>query len=538
MKKIKLLALLFVLPLTLSLTACNGRIDENTTTPEPISDKYRNYYEIFPYSFADSNNDGIGDLQGIIDKFDYIKDLGYTGIWLTPIHPSETYHKYDVDDYYNIDPAFGTIEDYDKLVELCHQNNMAIILDLVLNHSSDSNEWFTKSLYDHARNLTNDKYYNYYNIETYTGTLKSGWATASLLGYPNLAYECQFWTGMPDLNLQYVLDENDGYLAKEIEDIMKFWLIDRDIDGFRLDAVTSYFTANSTKNQQFLTWLNAKAKAIKPSAYIVGEGAWGNVGENEIYYTSGIDSFFNFEDSQSSGYIAQAIARYDATLLEYAINKNLSIVSNGGIPAPFIANHDTGRLIGAVAGNGYPEKIKIANGFLQMMNGATFSYYGDEAGMTVQFASGATKYNDEDKRQPMPWADEYRCKPVIGSVNATDEAKYPYGTIESQLANSNSIINYVKKANLVRNQNIEIARGIPSLVYSNERDYFAVTKKTYNDSSVYIAMNLSSNKSFAYDYSEIGTQVVGQLVVDNNNYIKKVNDTEIEIPPYGIAIIR
>ena len=124
------------------------------------TDKYRNYYEIFVNSFCDSNGDETGDLQGIISQLDYLNDgdpnsgddLGVDAIWLTPIMPSKSYHKYDVEDYYNIDPDFGTLDDFDKLIEECHKRDINVILDLVLNHASSKNPLFTKAVEEVADN--------------------------------------------------------------------------------------------------------------------------------------------------------------------------------------------------------------------------------------------------------------------------------------------------------------------------------------------------------------------------------------------------
>lgn len=532
MKKRFLLNLL-LLPLCLLATGCSSdKIDEKEIPSNILDDNFRNIYEIFPYSFADSDGDGIGDLKGIIDKFDYIKDLNYSGLWLTPVHQSESYHKYDVDDYMSIDRSFGTLSDYDSLVKKCHENNMTILLDLVINHSSDTNKWFTNCLYAHQRNLVDNQYFNYYNVRKLNSgeTVPSGYTQVG-----NLIYEAQFYSGMPDLNLQNVLDFPNGYLAEDIKSILKFWLIDHNIDGFRLDAVTSYFTGLTDKNVEFLTWLNTEVKKLKPKAYIVGEGSWGNPNENKAYYSSGVDGFFMFEDSQSSGYIAQALIQQDATYLPYAIKKNLEIATNG-IPAPFIANHDTGRLLGAVYGRTDINNAKLANGILAMMNGCTFSYYGDEVGMAV--ASTSTKAKDEDKRQPLPWGDSYTCKPVNGSSTAKDSEKYPYGTIAEQSKNTESLLNYVKKANKIRLQNPEIARGTVETVYENERETFCVIRKTYNSESVYIALNCDKTSEVSYDFTSIGENVVGQLC--SKSYIKQAdkNIKKIVIPSYGIAIIR
>ncbi len=110
-----------------------------------IDDNYRNYYEIFVLSFYDSDGDGVGDLNGVTEKLDYIKDMGFNGIWLMPIMPSPTYHKYDVIDYCAIDKQYGTIDDFKKLVEECHKRDIRLVIDFVINHSSTKNEWFIQA---------------------------------------------------------------------------------------------------------------------------------------------------------------------------------------------------------------------------------------------------------------------------------------------------------------------------------------------------------------------------------------------------------
>lgn len=534
MLKLRNFLTLLAIPFMLIGSSCGNSdaIDEKEIEITYVDDNYRSIYEIFPYSFSDSNADGIGDINGIIDKFDYIKDLNYSGIWLTPVHQSDSYHKYDVDDYKSIDKNFGTLADYDNLVKKCHENNMTILLDLVLNHSSDNNEWFTKCIYDHERNKVDDQYYNYYNVVK----VDSSGCPSGYTQIGNVAYESRFYSGMPDLNLGEVLKNPDGYLANDLKDIIKFWLVDHDIDGFRLDAVTSYFTGDIDKNIQFLTWLNKIVKSYKPSAYVVGEGAWGNINENQRYYTSGIDSFFMFEDALADGFIAQVLNQQDATYLPYAIDKNI-LEAGTGIPAPFMANHDTGRLLGSIKGKSNVENTKFATGILAMMSGTTYSYYGDEAGMAVY--TGGSKVKDEDKRQPMPWGDEYQCDPVIGSSVDETFDKYPYGTVEVQLKDSSSLVNYTKKANLLRLQFPEISRGVTKKVYASDDDCLCAIKKTYKDKSIYIVVNASRTKEKTYDFTEIGgEEVVGQLVT--SSYIKQSdkNVKKITIPPFGIAIIQ
>ena len=314
-KIIKTVAVALVVAL---LIACFTSCGEKAITNLPkTTDNYRSYYQIFPYSFADSDGDGIGDINGIIAKLDYIADMNFEGIWLTPVHQSPSYHKYDVVDYKTIDKKIGTLEEYDRLVEECHKRGMTVLLALVFSHTSDKHEWFESCYAAHVRNRPQDQYYNYYNFERKSSSKPSGWED-----YDNSwMYECQFWSGMPDLNLQSVLDEPDGYLANDLKEIMRFWLEDHNVDGFRLDAVTSYFTGNNTKNKEFLTWLNNTAKSIKKDCYIVGEGAWGNVAENRTYQESGVDSFFAFQHGYSGNGTLSYSVRLETAFYPSTIDK-------------------------------------------------------------------------------------------------------------------------------------------------------------------------------------------------------------------------
>ena len=233
MKKI-LSLLLAAIMLACSLSACagNGSEDQNTETTEaptkseellpvgepdyvkdiealPVNvsdDKYRNYYHIWVCSFEDSNEDETGDLQGIINKLDYINDgdpttdtdLGMDGIWLSPIMPSDSYHKYDVDDYMDIDPEFGDLETFDKLIEECNKRGIAVILDLVLNHCGPGHEFWQKAVQE-AKAGNFSGYADYYKIVkgNHPG---EGWRT--LGSGTNLWYEGQFSHEMPEWNLE------------------------------------------------------------------------------------------------------------------------------------------------------------------------------------------------------------------------------------------------------------------------------------------------------------------------------------------------
>ena len=198
----------------------------NTAELNMIDDKYRNFYEVFVYSFCDSDGDGIGDIQGLISKLDYINDgdpttdtdLGFTGIWLMPIMPSTTYHKYDVINYKDIDKQYGTLEDFEQLIDECNKRGINVIIDLVLNHSSSQHPWFKeatnylKTLGDGEPSVEDCKYFDYYHFQK-----ESGKGFHKISG-TDWYYEGSFWEGMPDLNWE------NGIIKKEFEDIAEFWI--------------------------------------------------------------------------------------------------------------------------------------------------------------------------------------------------------------------------------------------------------------------------------------------------------------------------
>ncbi len=261
---------------------------------EVDSDNY-NWYEVFVYSYQDSNGDGIGDLPGLMSRLDYIHDMGYDGLWLMPIMPSPSYHKYDVMDYMAVDPQYGTLEDFKALVAACHERGIRIIIDLPVNHTSTQHPWFLAACDAVCAGDMEDPFVSYYNFS------QGGAAKTIPVSGTEWYYEEQFAGGnMPDLNL-----DNPAVL-EEIRSIIGFWLTECDVDGFRLDAVTSYFTANTEKNIVLLNEIKAMAEATKPGSYLVGE-VWTGLDTIAEYYKSDLDSFFLFPMSQAEGYIVRSL---------------------------------------------------------------------------------------------------------------------------------------------------------------------------------------------------------------------------------------
>ena len=204
MKKIISIALVLCIALSAVLCGCSKKEENaNTITVEP--DKYRSFYQIWIGSFCDSNGDETGDFEGIISKLDYLNDgnpdggsdLGIDGIWLSPMMPSYSYHKYNVRDYFNIDPEFGSLEIFDKFIAECDKRGIAVIIDLVINHSASDHPYFIKAC-EELREGKEDGYAQYYNFKEGADAIHNRTVTGT-----SYYYEGQFSSEMPDWNLSY-----------------------------------------------------------------------------------------------------------------------------------------------------------------------------------------------------------------------------------------------------------------------------------------------------------------------------------------------
>lgn len=443
------------------------------------------YYEIFVGSFYDSDEDGMGDLEGVRQKLDYIQyDLGATGIWLMPISPSPTYHKYDVTDYKGVDPAYGSMEDFDNLVNEMNERNMDLILDFVLNHSSSQHPWFIKAKkaqLDGTCEITPEcDFYNF--SDTYKGRYHKINDT--------LYYEGGFWDQMPDLNLY------NETVKQEILDSAKFWL-DKGVKGFRLDATTHFFDDSHQDNIEFLAWFNDEVKSYKQDAYIVGE-AWTGEGIVKDMYTSNTDSFFNFGVAQNTGTIVKAIRSQKGKPLAESIsqyNQAIKEKNPNAIDAPFISNHDNNRSAGYLA---KLEDQKLAASIYLLMPGNPFIYYGEEIAMK---GSG----RDENKRLPMNWSATDSKGMTSGPKDAEYTIKQSFDVAES-LKDKDSLLNHYKEVIKVRNRFPEISRGI---MKSLDLGHDALYAADYGN--VIVIHNLSEDEvSFEFDVKSV-VSVLGKF---------------------------
>ncbi len=507
-KKLTAFICTFVAALTfvfaaIGFTACKKSeplklLDENI-----IDDGYDNYYEIFVYSYCDSDGDGYGDLNGVTQKLDYIRDMGYTGIWLMPIMPSASYHGYDVTDYYNVNSKYGTLEDYSNLIAKAHEKGVKVIIDLVVNHTSSQHPWFTSAVRYQNKQSYDATYADWYNFsnEQQDHYYKNG----------NVWYEGQFDYGMPDLNL-----ENEK-VKNEIDKIIKFW-IEKGTDGFRLDGCM-YYCDGRQASVDFCKFIKETAVKYNPKAYIVGE-AWSGKSDIEQFYQSGADSFFYFP-AAGKGDIASAVNKNSALEAFRAMN-GCQNAAGDYIPAPFLSNHDNGvaRIMGRMARD--EEKAKFAYGLLSTFTGNTFTYYGDEIGMIAKNPT-----SDPDLRVGMLWDNKQTGMTRLPQGAAS---QYIYDGVAEQLKDNGSILNYYKLCNNARNAFPALMRGKAVRTVLDDSEVLYITK-TYKDETITVVVNLGTG-------SKTVTEVEGTLAqsICVTGKIKQ-SGTTLSMPRYSIAIL-
>lgn len=350
-------------------------------------------YQIYPRSFCDSNQDGIGDLNGITSKLDYLAELGIDAIWLSPIYPSpDVDFGYDVSDYCAIDPKFGTMADFDCLLAEAHKRNIHLIMDLVLNHTSDQHAWFKES-----RSSRDNPYRDWYlwrdpspkggcpnNWQSCFGG--SGWEYDSKTGQ---CYFHMFYKEQPDLNWR------NPAVRQALLDVFRFWL-DKGVDGFRLDVFNAYFKDSSFKDnppawglrgfnrqnhvydtdQPEMYPLLAEIREIVddyPEKYIVGETFMSTpekaaqyVGKNRLH------AAFNFKFQE---------CKWNAGCFFNVMQRWQQVLGEENWPNYVLNNHDVRRSATRYGRGEDDERLKVAATMLLTLQGTPFLYYGEEIGM-------------------------------------------------------------------------------------------------------------------------------------------------------------
>lgn len=369
---------------------------ERTPETEPSQGWWNNvvFYEIFVRSFKDSDGDGIGDFRGIIEKLDYLNDgdpetntdLGISGIWLMPIFPSPSYHGYDVTDYQAVNPDYGTLQDFQDLVEACHERGIRVIIDFVVNHTSSEHPWFL-SAKDKA-----SEYRNWYVWSDVMPSQKGPWGQNAWYQSNGSFYYAPFWSGMPDLNYK------EPKVTEAMYDATKFWL-DMGVDGFRVDAarylVEDGVTLQDSKGsiEWFQKWREYYL-GINPQTYTVGE-VWTDTQIIAKYGqpTRGMQEYFMFDLAADilGGLYSPDPSRIMASYLE-----SLKYFPDQQF-ATFLTNHDQQRVASFFSSK--LDRQKLAAFIYLTGPGTPYIYYGEEIGMTGNKP-------DERIRTPMQWSSE------------------------------------------------------------------------------------------------------------------------------------
>lgn len=481
-------------------------------------------YEIFVQSFADSNGDGIGDIKGMTSKLDYLQDLGVEAVWLMPMNPSSSYHKYDVADYYDIHPDYGTLEDFKVFVKEAHKRNIKVVIDMVLNHCGRTNKWFQEALKD-----PNSKYWDYFvwthkdDPQTKTeGKIIAGdssnrrrWVKVDGSDYLYYAY---FGGNMPDLNF------DNPKLRQEVFTIGKFWLAEVGIDGFRLDAARHVFPdERATDNHKWWEYFLQEMKTVNKDVYIVGE-VWAPA-EVVGPYLKGIPALFNFD---MGGAIIKAVNEENGSQL---VEKHKKIVDFYGsinpdyVDATFLTNHDQNRVMSSVNGNIDKEKMAVA--LLLTLPGSPYLYYGEEIGMTG-------KKPDQFIREPFIWDKKGNDKSRatwIQPRNSTDSTIVP---ASSQIIDKNSLFNYYKAFIHLRNKSYALTYGkLTSVEMSNSPSVCAFVRSDENE-SLLVVHNLSKENQTVSLPSEL--QDYKAVYFANKN--AKLNNRQVQIPGYSTVILK
>lgn len=428
------------------------QVTDVTFFGENVRDDNRVFYEIFVGSFSDSDGDGTGDIRGIIERMDYLNDgdpasgksLGIEGLWLTPVFVSPSYHKYDVTDYYTVDPSFGTNEDLEELIRICHERDVKVILDLPVNHTGTDHRWFRNFVNAHRTQNPASIWYDFYVWRLSGDTLPAGRRFARKAG-TDLLYEANFADNMPELNF------DSPFVRDQLVDVAGYWL-GKGIDGFRFDAAKYLYYGENEKNADFWKWYLAELEKINPEIWTVAE-VWD--GESTVdRYVSAVNCF-NFSAAGAEGIIAETAKGGDAnrfTSYIQARQEHLTDLSPDARECLFLSNHDTDRCAGY---------LTVASGFMNMAAnlyilspGSPFIYYGEEIGLRGSRGGANT---DANRRLAMLWGDGDTVEDPAGvTYKSSNQTPYAVSNLQGEAW---GILTYYKRLLMIRRANPEIARG-------------------------------------------------------------------------------
>lgn len=537
-------------------------------------------YQIYPRSFCDTNGDGFGDLKGVTSKLDYLKDLGVDYIWLTPFFISpQRDNGYDIADYRNVDPRFGTMEDFDELSAQAKARGIGIMLDMVFNHTSTEHEWFKKAM---AGDKTFQDYYIFVD--------KDG-------DKPPTNWESKFggnaWEYVPDLQKWYLhlfdvtqadLNWENPAVRQELKDIILFWK-NKGVSGFRFDVINLIskpeelcddfegdgrrFYTDGPKVHEYLKELVRDTDIS--DMVTVGEMSsttidncirYSNPAEKEL---SMVFSFHHLKVDYKNGNKWELMPYDKAALKKLLKDWQEKMSAGGGFNAVFWTNHDQPRTISRFGDEGkyWKESGKLFAGIIHMMRGCPYIYQGEEIGMLNTHFTDISQYRDVESlnyykilmeqgkteaealeiinarsrdncRTPMQWNSEANA----GFTTGTPWIQVPeYGahiTVESQVGDDSSILAFYKKLIRLRKEYKVIAEGdiafvedLPDEVIGYKRSLDGAVLQVFGNLSgmpVSIPAEIDQAKVLLSNYDEAGSSVGSQLTLRPYEFVAFLNE--------------
>ncbi len=432
------------------------------------------FYEIFVRSFQDSDGDGVGDINGLIDRLDYLNDgdpetdddLGITGIWLMPVMESPSYHGYDVVDYYRVDQEYGSEADFKRLIQEAHDRGIRVIIDLVLNHTGVDHPWFQ------AARQGDPDFRDYYLWALEKPGYRGPWEQEVWHKTDGGYYYGVFWSGMPDLNL------GNPQVTDELYAIARYWLEEMEVDGFRLDAIKHLVEDGPVQENTAAThaWLQAfhtYYKGLDPAAFTIGE-AWTNTPQVVDYTGDEVDIAFEFD-------LAQAFLAAARGPLATPLINQMQVVMESFPPGQygvFLANHDQNRVMSSLRGD--EAAARLAATLLLTSPGVPFLYYGEEIGMT-----GIKP--DEDLRRPMQWTSEGRGVGfTTGAPWRSPAPDYGERSVAAAAADPESLFNHYRDLLHLRNRYRALRTGAWRLVDAGTERLYAVLR--YDEEAAFLVL--------------------------------------------------
>ncbi|ALC91440.1 oligo-1,6-glucosidase [Bacillus sp. FJAT-18017] len=547
-------------------------------------------YQIYPRSFNDSNGDGVGDLNGITEKLPYLRELGIDVIWLSPVYKSPNDDNgYDISDYRNIMDEFGTMADFDRMLEEAHKNGIKIMMDLVVNHSSDEHEWFKQS-----RTSKDNPYRDYYIWKKgKDGQPPTNWGAAfggSVWEYDEQTDEYYlhlFSKKQPDLNWE------NPVLRQEVYDMMRFWL-DKGVDGFRMDVINfiskdtdypegeveyglpygngSKYYMNGPRIHEFLQEMNREALSGYDTI-TVGEMPGGSVEQGKLYTGESrkeLNMVFHFEHVGigDGKYGKWDPMEWKLTDLKKIFTKWQKGLENDGWNSLYWSNHDQPRAISRWGNDSDEYRVisgKMIATCLHMMQGTPYIYQGEEIGMTnVKFDSieeyrdietlnayrdltpeflshdeifkGIHERSRDNARTPIQWDDSPNAGFTEGTPWINVNPNYKEINVEAALEDKDSIFSYYQKLIQLRKQNEIIVYGTYDIILEDDEQIYAFTRTLENEQLLVICNFSKETPEFglpegiSYSTKEL---LISNYEVDTNQPIE-----QLRLKPYEARVYR